>query len=148
MVAPMVVRWVRSRRGGRAARGADEGFGLVEVLVSMALLAVVLVAVGAGMLYALRAATASRERSVATGLLGAAEASVQALSYPAAGPEPTMPSPTQAVLGGVTYTTRTSKTRATSVLEPSLLDVTVVVSWSGVTGGTESVAGELQIAPR
>ncbi len=148
MVAPMVVRWARARRGGRAARGADEGFGLVEVLVSMALLAVVLVAVGAGMLYALRAATASRERSVATGLLGAAEASVQALSYPAAGSEPTMPLPTQAVLGGVTYTTTTTETHATSVLEPSLLDVTVVVSWSGVTGGTESVAGELQIAPR
>ncbi len=137
----------RARRGGRAPQD-DEGFGLVEVLVSMALLAVVLVAVGAGMLYALRAATASRERSVATGLLGAAEASVQALSYPAAGSEPTMPLPTQAVLGGVTYTTRTSKAHATSVLEPSLLDVTVVVSWSGVTGGTESVAGELHLAPR
>ena len=147
MVAPMVVRWARARRGGRAPQD-DEGFGLVEVLVSMALLAVVLVAVGAGMLYALRAATASRERSVATGLLGAAEASVQALSYPAAGSEPTMPLPTQAVLGGVTYTTTTTETMVTSGPEANLLDVTVVVSWSGVTGGTESVAGELQIAPR
>ena len=148
MVAPMVVRWARARRGGRAARGADEGFGLVEVLVSMALLAVVLVAVGAGMLYALRAATASRERSVATGLLGAAEASVQALSYPAAGPEPTMPSPTQAVLGGVTYTTTTTETMVTSGPEANLLDLTVVVSWPGATGGTQSVSGALQVAPQ
>ena len=141
MVAPMVVRWARARRGGRAARGADEGFGLVEVLVSMALLAVVLVAVGAGMLYALRAATASRERSVATGLLGSAEASLQEHPDAIAGWS-------QAALGGVTYRTTTTETMVTSGPEANLLDVTVVVSWSGVTGGTESVAGELQIAPR
>lgn len=148
MVAPVVPRWARSSRARAVEHGTDDGFGLVEVLVSMALLAVVLVAVGAGMLYALRAATVSRERSVATGLLGAAEASVQALPYLAAGPPPSAPSPTQAVLGGVTYTTRTSETLVTSGPETNLLDVTVVVSWTGAAGGTESVSGELQIAPR
>ena len=48
----------------------------------------------------------------------------------------------------MTYTTTTTETMVTSGPEANLLVVTVVVSWSGVTGGTESVAGELQIAPR
>jgi len=148
MVARGVLRPVRSWRRERADRGADDGFGLVEVLVSMMLLAVVLVAVGAGMLYALRAAAVSREHSVATGLLGAAEAQVQALSYATAGAPPSVPSPSQAVLGGVTYTTRMSETLVTSGSETNLLDVTVTVSWSGASGGTESVTGELQVAPR
>ncbi len=138
MVAPKVVRWARSRRGERAARGADEGFGLVEVLVSMALLAVVLVAVGAGMLYALRAATASRERSVATGLLGAAEASLQEHPDAIAGWS-------QAALGGVTYRTTTTETTVASVAATSLVDVTIIVSWSGAGGSNESVSGNLQV---
>ncbi|MHB1598467.1 MAG: prepilin-type N-terminal cleavage/methylation domain-containing protein [Acidimicrobiales bacterium] len=136
--------WPRHVRGARD----DEGFGLIEVLVSMALLAVVLVAVGAGMLYALRAATASRERSVATGLLGAAEATLQAMRYTTPGTPPPAPSPSETTLGGVTYTTTAAETMVTSGPEVNLLDLTVVVSWPGATGGTQSVTGELQVAPQ
>lgn len=125
---------------------SDAGFGLVEIVVAMALFAVIVVVAGAGLLASLQSATGARDRSVATSLLSSADASLQATPYATLATG--APAPTSTTIGGVTYTTTTTETKVTSGPESGLLDLGIVVGWPTPGGhGTSTVTGQLQIGP-
>jgi Tfp pilus assembly protein PilV len=134
-------------RGRERDEARDEGFGLVEAVVAMALLAIVVSIVGAGMLYTLRATTAARERSVAVGLIGTEESVLQATPYSTLSTG-AWPATSTTSISGVTYTTTTSESTVTSGTEAGLLDFSIEVSWPNPAGGgVLDVSSPLQIAP-
>lgn len=128
----------RTRRGtGAPLRGrGDDGFGLVELVVAMGVLAVIGLVVVLGVGASFTVVASSRQRAVATGLLSAADAQIQGASASAL--STLAPSPGTTTVDGITYcTTYSSSTSGTGTLPTYTF--TVTVAWPGC-GGASSVS--------
>lgn len=134
-------RPVPGHRTGRAATGhdgGDAGFGLVELVVSMGIVAVISLVLVLALGESFRASALSRERSVAIGLLSAADSQVQAL--PAGSLGAVQGSST--TVNGISYCTSYAPT-TTAEGAVTLYTFAITVTWPGCSGGS-SVTGTVQ----
>jgi type II secretory pathway pseudopilin PulG len=130
---------VRERAvASRAGVAREDGFGLVELVVAMGVLALVGVVLAYGMTESFQAAALARQRSVASGLLSAADAAIQAAP---AGGLGALASSTTTSVDGVAYCT--SLTSTTNGQTPPLYTFTITVTWPGC-GGAFSLQGTAQ----
>ena len=140
-LAAFVSRPVPARRTGRAGSGrvpADAGFGLVELIVSMGVVAVISVVLVLALGESFRASALSRERSVAVGLLSAADSQVQALPAGSLGAV----QGTSTTVNGISYCTSYSPTTS-QVGAVTLYTFAISVTWPGCSGAS-SVTGTVQ----
>lgn len=122
-----------TRRGpGASWRGqGDDGFGLVELVVAMGVLAVIGMVVVLGVGASLRVVAGSQQRSAATGLLSAADAQIQGAS--ASSLATLQPSPATTTVDGIVYcTTYASSTSGTGAVPAYTF--TITVTWPGCSG--------------
>lgn len=134
----------RARRGGPSSLGGssapDAGFGLVELVVSMGVIAIIALVLVLGMGESFRAVASARQRSVATGLLSAADSQLQALPP---GQLSTATPPSPVAVNAITYCTSWSS--SASGQSPAVLyTFAITVTWPGCSGGT-SVTSDVQV---
>lgn len=128
----------RLGRGVRAPRRlerGDGGFGLVELVVAMGVLAVIGLVVVLGTGASLRVVAGAQQRSVATGLLSAADAEIQGAS---AGALASLSPPPASTVNGISYCTTWSSSTDTTGSVPAYT-FTITVTWPGC-GGVSSLS--------
>lgn len=137
---PVLRAWRRAvtHRDPVASRTDDAGFGLVELVVAMGVVAVIGMVLMLGMGESLAATTMARQRAVATGLLSAADAQIQAAPATALGTlQPDAPT---TVVDGVAFCTSYASSASGGGSASTLYAFTVTVTWPGC-GGPSSVVG-------